>query len=239
MATVADTIKAIMLAYPNHFPSPLHVAVHLFAAPGNGFEWRDGQLVEEPATTPWRTDMEMSDLDRRRVRFNEDVKLVHKVLGGLPDGLRLQASQSQEDEVARQVMELEIAAEINIRRFINDNIDAISKAPVTTNIGRGKTANFHSMIDHIDLQHACGLNVPDDIQTDWAKALTEFLRWWRGVLVDKYGQVQRHDQEVPRSHWPKPMAEAHDVITATLTGLEAKLSAWATERLEAMPAVPA
>lgn len=43
--TVQDTIKKVMSVYPSIAPSRVQVLHHLFWVIGNGYEWKDGELV--------------------------------------------------------------------------------------------------------------------------------------------------------------------------------------------------
>jgi hypothetical protein len=57
--TVHDTIKQAMVEYPRIFPSRVQVIHHLFWVIGNGYEWKDGELISiDPPhpITPYQTD---------------------------------------------------------------------------------------------------------------------------------------------------------------------------------------
>jgi hypothetical protein len=130
--------------YPGLFPNRVRALEHLFCVYGNGYEWKNGELVG--------TEMRISKKARERHEeltraIEETVSLLEK-LGG------------HEEHCA--LYRLEKKAE----KWAFDNADLIASSPVTE---VHPTYKFFLMCE----EYSALLNIPDDVKPDWLEAAKE------------------------------------------------------------------
>lgn len=212
MSTVSQTVKMLLLSSPSIFKSPLHIAVHLFAVPDNGYEWRNGELVATSSSEPMPTHIDMSDLEELRAGY-EDQKAKNEARSAIPGTSELSRALASERVIGLKGHLLEVAAEQSVRQFINDNIEEISQAPITTDFGRRGIGDYF-LTRAISLEGAKGIAFPDDIQPDWAQALWNFLRWWEvRIGATHTAESIPADKGEPRyTHWPEVARDAFVMI---------------------------
>lgn len=189
---VKSTYKDCLLNYPSIFQDPLAVSIHLFSVIGNGYEWKDGELVSchgERGDSKMRYD----DLDEKIKKSKADAK--NPCLRDLCNGYVLR------DE-----------AEKLKRKFVEENIKTILASPCDFTFFRNDYEVGGSYItDCISVEYARGLHFPDDIKEDWKRALNEFLGWWL-VRLNQYHRLGNGDLKKMRDHWPETALKDFNVI---------------------------
>lgn len=182
MASFKTTLKRALLNYHTIFPNPADVCVHLFCVIGNGYEWKDGQLVDKWDPHGRKKKPDYGDPSEKWPDHLEDY---------LRKDITYQLS-----EKARKVQQ----------QFVIDNIDDIVKgSPVAEYFGHRRG---YYLIKEICLDYARAFHFPDDIKPDWAEALYKFCYFWLQALNEEYRVGSKGDV----SHWPTDITEAYEEI---------------------------
>ena len=148
--TIKDTIKSMIIMHPRLFPTKLSVYDHLFLTNGNGYRWKNGELISEDDEENCSID------DGLEALFNNELQYDF-----LEDYLN--ATTDSEDIInyfkRRNKEKLELAKVIiNYEKIINE------KLYITTDV-----------VLYPLCEYAKILNIPNDIKDDWKDAIKEFL----------------------------------------------------------------
>lgn len=190
MATFKQTLKHGLLKYPTIFPNPVNVLEHMFCVIGNGYEWKNGELVDRCSEV---------DFDNLTMKYPEERELD-------PEIERIHASV--ENKTGNKLKD---KARLVQMKWIADNIDAVLEAN-PTNVYFGNAPHGHYFTKGICLAYAKAFHFPDNIKKDWAEALYEFCQYWLVQLNVEYG-VSIKDNTL--SWWPKDILEARKAILET------------------------
>lgn len=189
MASVKDTVRQALFAYPDIYPNPKRVLAHLFCSIGNNYEWKKGELVSG-SREPSVTQMQLEDLEPGYVS-----PIVARMWREHPEMEERAKTRQESPEVA-----LKKSAQRLQRQFIADNIEAILDAPLTNSYFGNPWEVSDYMAGSANAQHSPGLNFPSDIKEDWAKTLEGFLRHWRQCLGQRFGCGTGLGDT---THWPQ------------------------------------
>lgn len=111
------------------------------------------------------------------------------------------------------------------RKFVADNIDAICNAPVSLRLNDYRPTSYY-FLKGICVEHARVLNVPHDINKDWAQAVYDFIIEWEYFLRCEYGVgslttfpkdiqvVFRQIENVKRTIYPVLYGKDYDIVLA-------------------------
>lgn len=192
MPSFKQTLKYGLLRYPTLFPNPVNVCEHLFCTVGTGYDWIDGELVDnfDPNKTNESLVMKYPDETENR----EDLAELEKLIPDFYAERKLKAT-------ARRIQ----------MKFVQDNIETILiGSPVAVYFGNNLRGYY--FLKGISIKHAHAFNFPENIKEDWAKGLYKFLEYWLVQLNTEYGvSHQTHDV----SFWPADIQQARTTIIET------------------------
>lgn len=148
--TIKDTIKSMIIMFPGLCPTKLSVYNHLFLTNGNGFRWKNGELISK------NSEKNCSIEDGLEALFNGQLQYDF-----LKDYLNI--TTDSEDIInyfkRRNKEKLELAKVIiNYEKITNEKLYLTNKEELYP-------LSKYSKI----------LNIPDDIKDDWKDAIKEFL----------------------------------------------------------------
>lgn len=199
MASLKDTIRYSMLEYPTLHVNPVDVCEHLFCIIGNGYEWRDGELVdkftapEEPPTWVQRLLNLFRYTTKGGMKYPEPNERIAKMD---PEYIRYSGILLKED------------AEFVRMQWTENNIDAIIEASPLA-VYFGDHPNGHYFLKGICPEYAKAFTFPDDIKEDWGVALYAFLNYWLYRLNVEYGVTQNKDEHLT---WEKDIQDGRTAI---------------------------
>lgn len=148
--TIKDTIKSMIITCPRIFPTKLSTYNHLFLTNGNGYRWKNGELISED------DEENCSIEDGLEALFNDELQ--YSLLKGY-----LNSTTDSEDIInyfkRRNKENFELAKVIiNYEKIINEKLYLPNKEEL-----------------YPLCKYAKILNIPDDIKDDWKDAIKEFL----------------------------------------------------------------
>lgn len=195
MATFKQTLKHSMMRYNSIHLNPVDVLIHLFCIIGNGFEWKNGQLVDRCGSS--------KDIKNPKMKHYE--QKIDKFLNGKSKALVALRKERELEAKARRIQE----------NFVKRNIDTIVEANPTA-VYFGREPRGYYFLKGICVQYARAFSFPNNIKKDWAQALYKFLNYWLEQLNCEYGVGYKvHDI----SFWPKDIQEARQAILDVRTRL--------------------
>lgn len=168
MASVRDTVLAMLTQYPTLFTTKADCYRHLFLSNGNGYDWVDGELVA------WGNPKGEPDFK------NEDEAMVEQAekYGLTPNYKKMFGHEENEHirlETRRNNMNIQFAL---------DNIDLIMRSEHLT-FYSGLTIMYSGW-------NYCNLmQVPTDVKPDWLEAVNE-CRFALGPFIYQTRQVQHY-----------------------------------------------
>lgn len=168
--TVKDALKRSLLNYPTIFPNAFSVYHHWFCVVGNGYEWKDGELVHK--IIPGYEDNLAEDKDQAIIRYLNDNLI----------------NEWKEDGTARRFLKLNMSDEEDITKYvIRHNKDVIEDIKRIIDIEqRMKDFTIRKNIDlYADksefkfyplskYSHIC--DIPDNIKPEWLSAVMEMVK---------------------------------------------------------------
>ena len=175
---VKDTYRHFLR---NGMDSMLKVSCHLFTTIGNGGDWVDGELCFG----------ELSDWYELRKNPVKDEERGIEYLRSLHNG-----------------WDLRHEAYLAKRQFVMDNIERILDSPIDLTIFEGVDTVHDHYAANPSVEYAKSIIFPDDIKTDWAKAVLVFNNWWLTNLNKIYGVG--HDGNT--DFWPDRIKVAYRAI---------------------------
>lgn len=148
--TIEDAIKSMIIMYPGLFSTKLSAYNHLFLANGNGYRWKNGELI-------CKDDKENCSIeDGLENLFND--KLQYSFLESYLD-----MTTDSEDiinylkQINKEKLEL-VKIIVNYEKIINEKLYFTNKE------------ELYPLCKYSKI-----LNIPDDIKDDWKDAIKEFL----------------------------------------------------------------
>lgn len=164
MATVKDTVLRMMTEYPSLFPTKSDCYNHLFIVIGNGYDWVDGELVDDSNYVDNTFKLEEDEDEVVKEEADRYAKM------GLPED-RLQAVIDRARlDFRLNKMRIQFALD-NIDLIMQDNVFFQKPYPYSTNYSRVN-------------------NYPDDIKADWKEAIDET---WSALRTYHASQTKRDD----------------------------------------------
>jgi hypothetical protein len=139
-----------MITFPTLFQSPIQVYDHIFLTIGNGYTWKDGELVYDAENTLCNSTEEA--VDRLFNDFVDDIETV---------------SHPGTDEVFRaKFINRKVT---NNKKYIHNILHVEENLDVLT-IPESNSFEFYSLSKYSSLA-----NIPDDIRYDWLVAIKDFV----------------------------------------------------------------
>lgn len=202
MASVRDTVLAMLTQYPSLFTTKADCYRHLFLTNGNGYDWVDGELVSwgDPKTEP-----DFKDEDAVIVEHAEKYGIIpnHKKIFGKEEFeyVRLDTRRNN----------------MNIQ-FALDNIDLIMRSEHVT-FYSGSTI-LYSGWDYCPL-----MKVPADVKPDWLKAVNECrfalmsyihqLKQIRHYITTGVDDLERDLKRLKIERFPEEFKRDADMVALT------------------------
>ena len=193
---VKDTVKRSLMLYPSITVNALDGYDHMFCVIGNGFEWKDGELVElsEEKDAGVPTLREAVD---KTLRF----KLLHNPASGLEAAmLHLDIDKDDFFEKAAENMM------VRTYNSINEDISLLFRTDERLNDLEPHTAERYPEVRHIfpfRIYELCEYSklccLPDDIRPDWLEAaewMYEFVRTHRELWSDD--RISDYEEWLPK-----------------------------------------
>jgi len=183
MASVEQTVRNDLLLWPSIHVNRFSVLHHLFCVIGNGFEWKNGELVE--TGSKGCKDVSIEEAVKRIIDDELSIKdiLSYMFLGMLSND-KEKASPFIKDELVNVV-------DAERKRIINDINDLVSmsfriderqadmsypsyeKYPYhTVELYKNYDVKFYPICEYSRL-----CNLPDDIKTDWLIAARDMYNY--------------------------------------------------------------
>ena len=148
--TVKDTIKSIIITCPILYPTKLSAYNHLFLTIGNGYRWKNGELISED-------DEENCSIE---------------------DALEALFNKESQYDVLKSLLDDTTNSEVIINYLKRRNKKNLELAKVIVNCEKIINEKLYITNEEI-LYPLCEysriLNIPDDIKDDWKDAIKEFL----------------------------------------------------------------
>lgn len=157
--TLKNTIKKMLTQYPTLFQDRAQCLCHLYCTNGNGYEWKNGQLV-----------------DKFQAEYqNEPSEIEKKIADSL-------SSQVDAVELSHETMDAKCSTFLQRQLIEFYRIERAKK-----NIDKLIQPNFHDFIQtgftfYPLCEYAKILNIPADVKKDWLDGAKETL-----ALLNKYG----------------------------------------------------
>lgn len=157
------------MLYSTLYKSRLDVDDHLFAVCGNGFEWIQGELVEEELSVPLSKIDAMEKCILRSKEIEHIVKL--ELIGW-------KLNNNDEDEDSRLVSFAEhMVSDVHKKlkeecEYIKSVDSSYKKYKHVPHIYERGDWKIYPICEYSKL-----VTFPDDIKPDWAKALYKFVCW--------------------------------------------------------------
>jgi hypothetical protein len=168
-----------MLTYPSMYPDRLPVLGHIYFILGNGYDWRNGMLVENLALKPRRYTMDYSDLDET-IPDGLLQRLINQI--ALTDTLSITEREEQiisiRDVLGKQIEDARIKAVADriSRTEIEKNILTIVNTPDTTGmINNDAYGNPRDILSYIDGGKYNLGGLPDRMEQSFFDGLLEAL----------------------------------------------------------------
>ena len=217
MASVEQTVRNDLLLWPSIHVNRFSVLHHLFCVIGNGFEWKDGELVETGLKES--KDVSIEEAVKRIIDDELSIKdiLSYMFLGMLSSD-KDKASPFIEEEKLNIVNDerKRIINDINEKVSLTFRIDerqadmsypSYEKYPYhTVELYKNYDVKFYPICEYSRL-----CNLPDDIKTDWLIAAR-----------DMYNFIVHNPQYIDENY-KKDFDEFLPKIKARLEELENKL----------------
>ena len=200
--TVKDALKRSLLNYPTIFPNAFTVYHHWFCVIGNGYEWKDGQLVHS-----YDPDDLAYDKDQAIIRYLKDTLI----------------DEWKEDRTARRFLKINMSDEEDISRYvISHNEDVIKDIKRILDIDQRmedfmvrKNMDFYadnSEFKFYPLSNYSRIcNLPDDIQPDWLKAAMKMVKIMEANL-DKVDDPENYLPKV-KERIKELYDKLHNIVT--------------------------
>ena len=143
-------LRKVMITYPSLFPAPIYVYDHLFLTIGNGYEWKDGELVYDDENSLCNSTEEA--IDRLFSDFVDDIETV---------------SHPGTDDVFRAKF---INRKVTVNKKYIHNILHVEENLDVLTIPHSSSFEFYSLS-----KYSAIANIPDDVHYDWIKAIKDFV----------------------------------------------------------------
>lgn len=183
--TVRDTIIDMLRRYPLITKNKVDVYDHLFLTVGNGFEWRDGELVywnEEQ-----RYKMSIEDAIRKQLFGTDTDIIMTSVFKSHLNDVRydfLETDVSNEHDMIIDLKAGELTEKMNNQKVrLMDQISKILHAEEEAD----KACWMHNESDLYDMSGYSKIcNIPYDITDDWKNAIIEFYNF---IMTDSHLKI--------------------------------------------------
>lgn len=148
--TVKNTIKACIFTYPLLFKTKFDVFEHLFLVCGNGYEWKDGQLVSLDKNILSKTE----GLKHICENFQKDISIVNHIENDLAENIFIKAKVDMLIDKLKTIADFNID-EDNIEQYLNEHKNK-----------KLYPASFSFCVLK---------DVSEDIADDWRQAIIEYI----------------------------------------------------------------
>jgi hypothetical protein len=214
---VKDTVKRSLLLYPSVSVNALAVYEHLFCTNGNGYEWKNGELVE--ITTTDYTDSPVGNVPTMQQAIEKSLQFHLResidMLGFARTRCEMNCITSGKSE--DEITEDDVVNEYNRSLYvdISEDVDLIFKTEERLNDFDVPTLDRYPEIFmknyEFRLYGICEYsklcNLPDDIKPDWLDAAERMLDF-----IKTHPETWRKDYEEEYNKWiPKIEARIEEL----------------------------
>ena len=203
MASVEKTIKNELLLWPAINVNRLSVLHHLFCVIGNGFEWKDGELVETGLE-----DFKEATVEEAVKRVIAEELSIKELIGYVYLGIcssdkvspfiedeKIEILNNERNKVIGNINEL-ISLIFRIDERQNDmSYPSHERYPYhTTEIYKDASITFYPLCEYSKL-----CNLPDDIKTDWLIAARDMYSFivYNPQYIDEHNKKD-YDEWLPK-----------------------------------------
>lgn len=184
MATVKDTLWKCLLNFPTVFPNALSVYNHWFCVNGNGYEWKNGELV-----SPEYGD---SNLEKHHNAKTVDEAIINCLDWDLVCSWDENGNSKQfmhcyktEDEIANYIKRVNRRTITDVKMILNtDNRMKDFSIPIDPILGDKFKFKFYPLCEYSRIY-----TFPDDVTSDWLRALKQMVD-----LMEKYKELIKDPQ---------------------------------------------
>lgn len=169
-----DHLRQIMLTYPTLFQTSIQAYNHLFMVIGNGYEWKDGELVYEDEKSLCSTQEEaINRIIADRLDLIKEIYEIHhnnETTGNVTFCNIIDRYNNQLKAYIHNIL--------NIETIINDLSIPDVCDPVNEKFYKNKNQKFedYNKFKFYDLSHYSAIaNIPDNVKPDWISAIKEFV----------------------------------------------------------------
>ena len=156
-----DHLRKIMITYPSLFTAPVCVYDHIFLAAGNGYSWKDGELVYDDEYSLCNTTEE--SIEKIKNYYFELVKEIH-------------VNHSRVDDTFNNIVDRYIKESTKyIHNILNiedilDDLSIPDMCEYSLNEVRKSEFKFCELS-----KYSAIANIPDDVRYEWIKAIKDFV----------------------------------------------------------------
>lgn len=146
--TVFETIKTLLQDYPRLYKNRMDVLYHLFCVIGNGYDWKDGDLVD---VSGYQKDRPSEYTIDAEANYQALVDFYQNQMSFMPseEKLRKEATDNQQHAL-----------------YLQENIDQIVNTTTPLLLSTYPLSEEYSSL----------MNIPEDINQDWAQAAEELAK---------------------------------------------------------------
>lgn len=180
-----DHLRRIMLTYPILFPTSIQAYNHLFMVIGNGYEWKDGELVYEDEKSLCSTQEEaINRMIADRLNLVKEIYEIHHnnvTFCNIIDHYNNQ-------------LKTYIHNILNIEASMNDLSIPDVDDPVNEKFYKNKNPKFedYNKFRFYNLSHYSAIaNIPDNIKSDWIIAIRDFIN-----VLDKHRDLFKDSENL-------------------------------------------
>lgn len=196
---VQDTVKKMLMLYPSITLNALDAYEHLFCVIGNGYEWKDGELVElcdpEDAGVP-TLQKAIYKVLRRKLLDNPAISLEAAMF------VLNQKGDDEKDNTKQCIEELFKRT----YKSLNEDLSLIFRTEERMNDFEPHTAERYPEVRHIwpvNIYELCEYSemccLPDDIKPDWLEAAEKmygFVKTHRELWSED--RIQNYEEWLPK-----------------------------------------
>ena len=183
--TVRDTIIDMIRRHPLITKNKVDAYDHLFLTVGNGYEWRDGELVYWNEKQRYKMNIEDA-IHARLFGTDKDILMTSVFTSHLND-IRydfLDTDDSDEQDMIIDLKASELTVKMNNKKsYLMGQISKILHAEEEAD----KPCQMHNESDLYDMSGYSKIcNIPDNITDDWKNAIIEFYNF---IMTDSHLKI--------------------------------------------------
>lgn len=177
--TVKNTLYRCLLNYASIYPNALDVYIELFLVIGNGYEWKNGEIVKKD-----KKGRDAKNMEHAIIQYcNDDLhnKYVDEILQRLPASVRKKMQKGIEDGHAEVVKRI-IHTEERMKDF---------------RVRRGENKSAVNLRQETYFYPVCNYSlicsIPDDVKGDWLNAAEDLYN----IMLDNMDLVEDSENWLP------------------------------------------